>query len=286
MIHTLTNTTLDSLVVDPSLVEHLENGAILYLPNLPFTLLASEQDLLSADIMPLKAKNISYDPRNQTLKAFEPHHAHYVKLTAMLQRYSEFAAKLLAKTVPHYTQALAIARTSYRPVEIAGRMAKSYRKDDSRLHIDAFPASPNQGQQLLRVFSNVHPHHQPRVWRVGEAFPEVVKHFKNNLRLPLPFVNPLLHALHITRTLRTPYDSLMLQLHDVMKADSQYQDHVAQQCLELTGSWIVFTDQVSHAAMRGQYCLEQTFMLPSCARKNPDASPLHVLQRQMGRALV
>jgi len=43
---------------------------------------------------------------------------------------------------------------------------------------------------------------------------------------------------------------------------------------------------VSHAATQGQYQLEQTFMLPVEAMLEPERSPLRVLERIKGRALV
>jgi hypothetical protein len=278
--------SLAALRSNTLLADDLENGAILYFPHLHFVFTAEEQALLSPDVLPEKAKNISYDSRNAVLKAFEPKHMHYQSLRIMLQRYADFSNELLATVLPHYQQALAIARTSYRPIEVAGRAAASFRKDDSRLHIDAFPASPNQGRQLLRVFSNVNPAGVPRVWRVGEPFEQVVQRFKVELKIPSYWYLHALQALRITRGLRTPYDALMLQLHDAMKADSEYQKAVAQQQVELTGTWIVFTDQVSHAAMSGQYCLEQTFMLPICARQNVDTSPLKILEAALDKKLV
>lgn len=283
MLKTIHGTHFDGT---ENITQALESGGVVYLPDLHFGLQEGEHVLLSEAILPKKAKNISYEPRLGQLKAYDATSPHHDALKSLLQRYADFAQALLHAVTPHYRQTLCRARTSYRPVEIEGRVASSYRKDDTRLHIDAFPASPNQGRQLLRVFCNIHPEAKPRVWRTGEGFPQVVEHFKARLKIPSAWYGPLLKTLHITRGLRTPYDALMLQLHDAMKADSDYQRSVNQQRLELTGTWLVFTDQVSHAAMGGQYCLEQTFMLPIEARQNPATSPLKVLESAMGRILL
>jgi hypothetical protein len=48
----------------------------------------------------------------------------------------------------------------------------------------------------------------------------------------------------------------------------------------------VFTDQVSHAALAGQYALEQTFLIPQHALLCPEKSPASVLERLSGRNLV
>ncbi len=79
----------------------------------------------------------------------------------------------------------------------------------------------------------------------------------------------------------------MLHLHDKMKADLRYQVEVPQQEIHFPpgSSWITQTDQVSHAAMSGQYLLEQTFYLPVDAMKNPEHSPLRVLEKLTCRSL-
>ena len=80
----------------------------------------------------------------------------------------------------------------------------------------------------------------------------------------------------------------MLQLHDRMKADADFQARSAQQAIDFPAgaTWLAFTDQVSHAATAGQYQLEQTFLLPVDAMHDPSRSPLRVLERIKGRALV
>ena len=86
---------------------------------------------------------------------------------------------------------------------------------------------------------------------------------------------------------RSAYDALMLQLHDRMKEDALYQQSAPQQSFEFPAgsTWMAFTDQVSHAAMAGQYQLEQTFLLPVEAMREPERSPLRVLERIKGRRL-
>ena len=80
----------------------------------------------------------------------------------------------------------------------------------------------------------------------------------------------------------------MLQLHDAMKADAWYQEHADQVTMPFSpGSvWICFSDQTSHAVMSGQYMLEQTFHVPVAAQYDINASPLAILTRLTGEALV
>jgi hypothetical protein len=205
----------------------------------------------------------------------------------MLARYAASSRSLLRKLLPHYAPTLQQARTSFRPVEIAGRDI-SWRKDDTRLHVDSFPSSPTGGDRILRVFSNVNPNGQSRTWRLGESFEAVSRRFLPQIRGPLPAANQVLKAVGITKRLRSDYDHFMLGLHDRMKADLGYQASADQSDVDFPpgSSWIVYSDQVAHAAMRGQHALEQTFHLPVAGMLDPAKAPLAILERLVGRRLV
>jgi len=265
----------------------LENGKIILLPQLPFTLLAHENRFLSPDCANHKTKNISFSQKDNSLRGTRCIGNDYEELKIMLQRFMQSARNLIKNIFPTYAAALQLGRTSFRPVEISGR-ASSYRKDDTRLHVDAFPATPNQGRRILRVFSNINPHGQSRVWRTGEPFRQVAQRFSAKIAKALPGKAELLKMFWITKSYRTEYDHLMLQIHDRMKADLDYQNNVTQEEIHFLpgSSWIVQTDHVSHAAMAGQYVLEQTFYLPVHAMLNPALSPLRTLENLTGRQLV
>ncbi|MEM7430077.1 MAG: Kdo hydroxylase family protein, partial [Pseudomonadota bacterium] len=51
-------------------------------------------------------------------------------------------------------------------------------------------------------------------------------------------------------------------------------------------TWFCFTDQALHAALEGAYCLEQTYQLNVEQMAVQEKSPLRVLERLKGRALV
>jgi len=72
-----------------------------------------------------------------------------------------------------------------------------------------------------------------------------------------------------------------------MKADVQYQARaVSEQVLFPPGAtWMVFTDQVSHAALAGQFALEQTFFIPAYALEDQASAPLRVLEKRFHRIL-
>lgn len=97
-----------------------------------------------------------------------------------------------------------------------------------------------------------------------------------------------LEALRITKRFRSEYDHLMLQLHDAMKADPEYQRQSRQLTMEFApGSvWMCFSDQALHSVQSGQYMLEQTFHLAPEDQYDPSSSPLSQLTRLTGRQLV
>jgi hypothetical protein len=263
----------------------LENGKLIYAPRLPFALSAAEQKFLSPDCLDGKSKNISYRPDVGVLKGSRYEGSEREALRAMLSRYYECASAFLMGLCPRYAKALKPGFTSFRPVQIAGR-GTSWRHDDTRLHIDAFPSRPMQGLRILRVFTNVNPT-EARVWRVGEDFEQAASRFVPTIKPALPGAAALLRLFRVVKGKRTVYDHLMLGIHDGMKSDQRYQAEVGQMRLEILPgtTWACYTDLVSHAAMSGQFAFEQTFYLPVGAMKDPDRSPLRILERMVGKRI-
>src|SRR5215469_5585906 len=229
----------------PAIADALETGAVVLAPRLNFELSEQDRQFLSPSCLDGKSKNVSYRPTTGALggasaKVDQP------ALTAMLRRYSEQVSALMNALCPEYRGKLLPGFTSFRPAEIAGR-ATSWRKDDTRLHVDAFPSRPLQGLRIIRVFSNVNPS-APRMWRVGDQFENVATTFLPKIALPVPGSAWLLHALRVTKTRRTLYDHLMLGIHDGMKADDNYQRQCRQISLPIPpgATWACFTDSVSH----------------------------------------
>jgi hypothetical protein len=262
----------------------LESGAVLVLPRLAFELSPAERRFLDIRWSDGRAKNISLD--GDAIKGAQGDAADLDALTAMIARFAADASALIAALFPRYAPHLKRARTSYRPHGAAGR-AVSWRKDDTRLHVDAFPSRPNRGERILRVFCNMNPDGEDRVWRVGEPFEPMARALLPRVRTMLPGEATLLAALRATKSPRSEYDHLMLGLHDAAKADSEYQHDSAQREVRFAPgtTWICYSDQVMHAASSGQFMLEQTTHLPLSALYEPARSPLAVLERITGRAL-
>lgn len=264
----------------------LEAGKVLVFPRLGFELLAEEHVLLTPTLLAPKVRNISLDAQGR-IKGVAGDEAVQQAAALMVGRFRSQAQQLIHGLLPHYTPALRLAPTSYRPAQVETRV-QSWRADDKRMHVDAFPSRPNYGERILRVFTNVSPTGTPRVWRVGEPFEDVARRFLPRVKPYVGWQAKLLRVLRVTKSLRSEYDHLMLQLHDAMKADLGYQQNGPQQTVPFpAGSvWVCFSDQTSHAVMSGQYMLEQTLHLPAARQYNPDSSPLAILSRLTGRNLV
>lgn len=264
----------------------LESGQVLYFPNLAFTFAADEARFLTEGWSDGKAKNISLRQSNQPLQGAAGSDDELESLKSVIARFAANAERLVSGLFPHYRGHLRRGFTSYRTAAVEGRET-SWRKDDTRLHVDAFPSNPTGGQRLLRVFTNVNPSGLPRVWRVGEPFADYAGRFFPKTHEPLPGSAWLLEHLGVTKSERTQYDHFMLQLHDLGKEDLEYQSSAPQQTFAFPpgSSWVVFSDQVLHAVMSGQFMLEQTFYLDPENLMNPATGPLAVLETLAGKPL-
>ena len=281
----------------------LEAGEVLRFAYLPFPLIESELRFRDPRWADGKAKNISLrwggpEPdgnrsdagmrceMRSEMRGADGRPAELAALQAMIVRYADRAEAFALRLFPHYRSHLRRGNTSFRPVDVAGRQT-SWRQDDTRLHVDAFPSNPMHGTRLLRVFCNVNPNGRAREWRVGEPFEAHAQRYLPVIQRPWPGSAWLLEKTGITKRRRTEYDHLMLQLHDRAKADAGFQRDSPQARVAFAPgtTWVVFSDQVPHAAMDGQHLLEQTFYLDVQHQQQPQTAPRSTLERLLGREL-
>jgi hypothetical protein len=283
--HTQTADAARSPRIESATIETLETGGLVSLPGHPFRLTAGEEALLTPAHADGRSKNISLSPAGREVRGAAADGAADA-LAGLMDRYADWARTLVLQIAPGYADALERGRTSYRS-RGAQEPAASPRKDDRRLHVDAFASQPTGGRRILRVFSNINPAGEPRVWNVGESFEAHAGRWLAKVRRPWPLEAWALQRLGLTRGRRTPYDFLMLGLHDKAKLDGAYQQSAPRRRVSFPAgaSWIVFTDSVVHAALAGRYALEQTFYLPVEAMADPSPSPLRILERLTGRRL-
>lgn len=265
-----------------SALRALESGQILFLPEYYYKLSTDENLLLSnPELYSSKRKNLSFDCHKNNIGGLpskinkELMH----KCKNFMRNYFEFTKELTSNLLDKYTNHLQFGRTSYRPAEIQGR-AYSRRKDDKLLHVDSFPSTPVHNRRILRIFCNINTNGKPRLWNIGEPFLTLLERFANDIPAYKYWKAKLLYKLGLTKSIRSPYDHYQLKLHDRMKLNDKYQTTVHKEHFNFPAqsTWIVFTDQVSHAALGGQQLLEQTFYLPIDAMANPKLSPLRYWQ--------
>ena len=266
-------------------IDALEAGHVIFLPNVRFEPQPEEAVLFTPRLLG-HSKNASFDPATGRVGGTTASGSDAELLQRLMHRFSDAALALVTTLCPAYRARIERRRASFRPAEIAGR-ATSWRKDDTRLHVDSFPANPSGGRRILRVFTNVNPEGRARTWRVGDDFDRVAERFAPALKMPVAGLGQLLRLVRVTKGVRTPYDALMLQLHDRMKLDADFQARSPQLTFDFpsASTWMAFTDQVSHAAMTGQYQLEQTFLLAVDAMRDPSRSPLRILERVVRKRL-
>lgn len=281
--------------------QRLEEGNIVYLEQIPFDLPEADREfLLSQKQSGFKGhKNVSYRPGQDLLRgAAEDDPEQARRLHELMRRYSnqvvQFLSRFLAPYAPHWSLDFA----TWRPLEEQGRDLALHKRNDL-LHVDAFPSRPTKGARILRCFTNLNPQ-RSRVWATTQGFESLAEHFALDAGLsqiarragsPVGAlkrgVGPLLRAIGVRGADRTPYDQFMLRFHDFLKENTEYQQKWEKLTLEFPpySTWMVFTDSVPHAALSGQYALEQTFIVPIKAMVAPQKSPLRVLEALCGQEL-
>jgi hypothetical protein len=282
--------------------EQLESGKIVLFDAIPFDLPESDREfLLGQKQSGFKGhKNVSYRPAKDIIRgAAEDDPAQAKRLHELMRNYSKqvvgFLSKFLAPYAPHWSLDFA----TWRPLEEKNRDLPLHKRNDL-LHVDAFPSRPSFGSRILRCFTNINPQ-RPRVWATSQGFAALAEHFGRDAGLmqiasransPLGKIKrgvaPLLNAIGFRGADRSAYDQFMLRFHDYLKENADYQQNWEKTTLEFApfSTWMCFTDMVPHAALTGQYALEQTFIVPLKAMVTPEKSPLKVLEAMCGQALV
>ena len=276
--------------------EMLESGQILMFRDLPFELPTDDQKfLLEQEWAELRMhKNVSYRPTEDVLKGVSGNAETVERLRAIFRNYSAAVVDFVGKFLAPYAGKCTIDFSSFRPFEEERRGLPLHKRNDL-LHVDAFPSRPTRGGRILRVFTNLNPK-KPRIWNTTDDFETLARRYAEDAGLPR-----FADESWVSRTVqdwgaklgfrgmgRTPYDMFMLGFHDYLKENIDFQKGCSKVRLEFPplATWLVFTDGVAHAAMSGQYALEQTFLVPPQALVAPEHAPYRILERIAGQPLV
>jgi hypothetical protein len=265
--------------------DQLERGKVLVFSHVPFDFPDVDREFLLSQKQTGSRfhKNISYRPGKDLLKGVDDNSPDRERMNAIMRDFSAAVTKFVSQFLAPYAGKMKLDFASFRPLEEQGRDLSLHKRNDL-LHVDAFPSRPTHGARILRVFANINPS-VGRVWNVGEPFhdflPKLMRkkkigpsnslgralaHMASKIGLPMPD--------------RSPYDDFMLHLHDWLKENADFQKNSPKQELVFPpgSAWMVYTDGVPHAAMSGQYALEQTFIIPREALVTPQVAPCQVLE--------
>lgn len=274
----------------------LEEGNILLFSRTPFELSARDREFLLRQRQTGAGyhKNIAYRPESDRVTGVARQQAEDAReMRRVLRGYSRVAVDFLSRFLLPYSGKWRLDYASFRPQEEAERKLSRHARNDL-LHVDSFPTRPTRGDRIFRLFTNINPS-KPRVWRVGETFPELADRFAVSSGL-LPDVArgravrsvlSLLASAGVPVRMRPPYDEFMHRFHNYLKENDAYQKTARAQILSFApgATWMVFTDMVAHSVLSGQYALEQTFLISRETLTLPERAPVAVLERLAGRAL-
>jgi hypothetical protein len=234
-------------------------------------------------------KNISFNPAEQLAYGFAHHSQEQAdRLRALLCDFSLRACLWLAKQLPGYASAWQPDRATLRPEEEATRRVRLTARNDL-LHFDAFPSRPTRGHRILRLYVNTNPT-DDRVWMTSETFAKVLERYHGCDGFPNTQTNTwmrrisqnLLGLFQPTVLERTEYDDFMLRLHHFLKANDDFQERAPRKLWHFRSgtAWLLFSDAVSHAELRGQHALEHSFFVAPHTLALPDESPAALLERK------
>ena len=265
--------------------DQLERGKVLFFAHVPFEFPERDREFLLSQKQTGSRfhKNISYRPAKDLLKGVDDDSPDRERMITIMRNFSRNVTDFVSRFLAPYATRMKLDFASFRPLEEQGRDLPLHKRNDL-LHVDAFPSRPTHGGRILRVFANINPS-VGRVWNVGEPFHEFLPKLMQVSRISPP--GGLGRALtHIASKIglpvpdRSPYDEFMLYLHDWLKENNDFQTRWPKQELVFPpgSGWMVYTDGVPHAAMSGQYALEQTFIIPREALVTPQVAPCCVLE--------
>lgn len=287
---------IEKIEKDPfKYARELEKGNILFFPKIPFPFPQEEIDFLLKQRQGASKgrKNIAYKPQIDRITNYGGEETGKA-LKEVMKAYSERVSAFLGGLLSPYVKEWSLDYASFRPFQEKGRHLRLRARNDL-LHVDAFPTRPLHGERILRFFTNINPN-ESRHWITSEPFEMLAKefggkgvHFPKSVGYSLRdrLERKFKMAFRKVFPLRSPYDDFMLRMHHFLKENTQFQKHCPKNYWEFPPNccWAVFTDQVSHAALSGQYALEQTFLVPVKALLFPEASPLRILERLSGKML-
>ena len=217
--------------------------------------------------------------------------AHGTPSAEILQQFSVHALEFMANIFPDYARAWQVEPASFRvAVPSAAPLP---------VGIELLPGRALFGSLILRCSVNVDPTESFH-WVAADPFLRLARREAENAGLQA-FANATTSPLHqlrrrMTRYLqkagvrvidRSPFDAFMEHFSRWMKANDDWRKRTKEYSFEFPpgATWIVFTDVVPHAVVKGGIALEQTVIVPRECMANASMAPAAVLERLAGCSL-
>lgn len=280
--------------------QKLEEGNILFFPAIPFNLPSEDKNYL-LNVKQTNAayhKNIAYRPKEDRVTGFDKGVAAPDELRRIMRDFSKNVTRFFSEFLIPFTRSWKMDYASFRPVEEEGRQLPTRSRNDL-IHTDAFPTRPTHGGRILRIFANINPT-QSRVWVVGDPFeklaeqwasPAGLEKYASQAKSPLDKINRSFiragKSMGLPLIDRSPYDRFMLNFHNYLKENSNFQDTCPKYRFEFPpgSAWICFTDTIPHSVLSGQFALEHTYIISPDSLVVPQKSPIRILERLSGTSL-
>jgi len=274
--------------------EALERGRIVRFARPPIEL-PSPEDLqfLREGLAPfLERKNVSYYLEANRLTGLRGPSGVRERVEGILRRHSSRVRGFLERAMPDFTRGWQPGTSSFRPLEEQGRNLSPHASNEL-VHVDAGAYGATRGDRILRFFVNVNPKRE-RVWLTRGTFAELYRRHAKEAGVDAVEVAPSLaeralsgflragrRALPMLRVIETsPYDRAMRRFHNWMKdapAFRRSEEGLREISFAPFQAWMVLSDGVSHACIRGQHALVDTFLVPLANCRLPAETPYRIL---------
>ena len=285
------------LSIDRPGIDRLEAREVLVWPTAPMPLPSPDECEFLRSLLPMtRSSGVVWldgsrggDGERRDLHGLSPlpDPADENRVRDILTRFQTTSTAWVKGLLPEYAEAIQVQPATFRPCEEAFRSQTLSGRNDL-LHIDHFTRRPTWGARILRLFVNIHPS-EDRVWMLSEPLERILPMISH--RLPVPPRTPaewLKESKSLSNFLtgrpRSAYDAWMTRLRDILKADDTFQDRAARRVEHFApgSAWMLFSDATAHAVLRGQFALEQTWLVPVKALLRPEMAPINILAAKAG----
>ena len=274
--------------------EALERGRIVRFARPPVELpSAGDLEFLRSGLSTyLERKNVSYYPEADRLTGLRAPPEVLRRAHSILRQHAVRVRGFLERAMPSLTGGWQQGTSSFRPLEEQGRNLSAHASNEL-VHVDAGAYGATHGDRILRFFVNVNPDHE-RVWVTKGTFAELHRRYGRDAGVAPVEVAPGVAERVLAKVLRagrravpmlrviesSPYDRAMRRFHNWMKDTPSFRQS-AEGLREISfapfQAWMVLTDGVSHACIRGRHALVDTFLVPLANCRFPAEAPYRIL---------